>query len=155
MAEARTHRCGSSGREISSTMEEASVVGFSKMRKETDPIKVIADRARQVVLDATDRGWAGAPFDPLKLADLSRLRIMPRADNMGCQAIPWKVDSSGSNSIPTVRTAGCDTRSPTKIAPHPYCERCSAEYVFRSRHQDLTRDEWGLRHCATSALQKS
>src|SRR5262249_9758442 len=33
-----------------------------------DPVRVVEMKARELVLDAMDKGWSGPPFDPIKLA---------------------------------------------------------------------------------------
>jgi len=44
--------------------------------------------ARNVVLSATDRGWKGPPFDPIQLASLLKIKVMPRADIPEARTIP-------------------------------------------------------------------
>lgn len=55
----------------------ASVLRFAKG---ADPVAAVIERARQVVLGATDRGWTGPPFDPLRLAELLKLDVARRED---------------------------------------------------------------------------
>lgn len=45
-----------------------------------DPSVVIAERARELVLDAIDHGWKGPPFDPFDLADLMGVRVEPKEE---------------------------------------------------------------------------
>jgi len=59
------------------TWTNASVLKFAEGR---DPVKVVVQFARDIVLDAIDKGWSGPPFDPMKLADLRGLRTSPRGD---------------------------------------------------------------------------
>jgi len=59
------------------TWTNASVL---RLAGDSDPVTAIIDRARQLVLDAQDRGWRGPPFDPLALAELLRIRVVPRDD---------------------------------------------------------------------------
>src|SRR5439155_16903778 len=45
-----------------------------------DPIKVISDKTRGLVLRAMDDGWQGPPFDPFWLAQYLGLPTVPRDD---------------------------------------------------------------------------
>src|ERR1700722_1114354 len=44
---------------------------------EVDPISAILHRARQMVLDAIEQGWTGPPYNPLKLAEIHGIRLLP------------------------------------------------------------------------------
>ena len=48
--------------------------------EEDEPIAAIITMARNLALDAVDRGWAGPPFDPFELAKLQGISAIPRAD---------------------------------------------------------------------------
>ena len=43
---------------------------------ELDPISLITDKAREVVLRAIQSGWQGPPFDPFKLATLLDIPVV-------------------------------------------------------------------------------
>lgn len=47
---------------------------------EGDPIDVITNRARDLVFRAAEQGWSGPPFDPLALAALLGVRVVPHED---------------------------------------------------------------------------
>ncbi|HET7023583.1 MAG TPA: ImmA/IrrE family metallo-endopeptidase [Gemmatimonadales bacterium] len=49
-----------------------SVLAFSS---EDDPVTTVIQKSRALVLRAIDKGWAGPPFDPLKLATLLEIRV--------------------------------------------------------------------------------
>lgn len=42
-----------------------------------DPISVVKNKCRELVLDAFSRGWAGPPFDVIELAKLNGMEISP------------------------------------------------------------------------------
>jgi O-acetyl-ADP-ribose deacetylase (regulator of RNase III) len=42
-----------------------------------DPIQLVKEKCRQLVLDAFNRGWTGPPFDVIELAKLSGIQIAP------------------------------------------------------------------------------
>jgi hypothetical protein len=47
---------------------------------EKDPVDVVVERARNVVLDAIEEGWTGPPFDPFVLAKFLNISVIPRDD---------------------------------------------------------------------------
>lgn len=47
---------------------------------DSDPIDFMQKRARQLVLEAIQEGWAGPPFDPFKLAEYLDISVIPRED---------------------------------------------------------------------------
>jgi len=46
----------------------------------SDPIEVIVEKTRNLILDAMDNGWQGPPFDPFALAQLLGYSVVPRED---------------------------------------------------------------------------
>jgi Zn-dependent peptidase ImmA (M78 family) len=42
-----------------------------------DPIEIIRDKTRDLVLSAFEKGWSGPPFDPFKLARILGINISP------------------------------------------------------------------------------
>jgi Zn-dependent peptidase ImmA (M78 family) len=42
-----------------------------------DPIAIIRSKARDLVLQAFEKGWSGPPFDPLQLAKLMKIAVTP------------------------------------------------------------------------------
>ena len=45
-----------------------------------DPIRVIQNKARDLVLDAAENGWQGPPYNPFTLADLIGINVTPNDD---------------------------------------------------------------------------
>jgi len=62
-----------------------SVLEFAKDR---DPVEAITKAARDVVVRAIDQGWSGPPFDPLVLADMLKLEVVPRDDVPEARTVP-------------------------------------------------------------------
>src|SRR6266566_2008345 len=61
-----------------------SVLAFSKQR---DPVQAVTERAREITMNAMDIGWSGPPFDPLALADLLEIEVIPRDDVREAQTV--------------------------------------------------------------------
>jgi DNA protecting protein DprA len=59
---------------------------------DADPITVITERARTVVLRAMEEGWSGPPFDPFVLADQLDIPVVPRQELSDARTVP--VDES-------------------------------------------------------------
>ncbi len=55
-----------------------SVVSLLRDSDETDPVAIVAARARTVALDAIENGWPGPPFDPFELAAQLGIETVPR-----------------------------------------------------------------------------
>ena len=53
-----------------------------------DPVAVIIEKARAVILDAVEKGWSGPPFDPIVLADKLRIPVKPRNDVHDARLVP-------------------------------------------------------------------
>lgn len=53
-----------------------------------DPVQTVVQVARDIVLDAIDKGWSGPPFDPMKLADLRGVATSPRGDIRDARVLP-------------------------------------------------------------------
>ena len=53
-----------------------------------DPVLVITEKTRALILDAMDNGWKGPPFDPLLLAQSQGLAVVPREDILDARLIP-------------------------------------------------------------------
>jgi IrrE N-terminal-like domain len=63
----------------------ASVRGFSPAE---DPVLMMVQRARAIVLDAIERGWSGPPFDPFDLAALLDVKVVPKEDVADARIVP-------------------------------------------------------------------
>src|SRR5690242_12806880 len=53
-----------------------------------DPVEVITEKARGVVLAEIERGWEGPPYDPFELATRLRIPLVPRGELRDAQAVP-------------------------------------------------------------------
>src|SRR4051794_13165242 len=54
-----------------------SVVRFAKG---DDPLVAMSEKVRETVARALDLGWSGPPFDPIALAQLLGITVIPRED---------------------------------------------------------------------------
>ena len=57
--------------------ENKSVLKLLDLSSENDPLVMISELARKLIICAFDEGWSGPPFDPIKLAKLLNHSVMP------------------------------------------------------------------------------
>lgn len=55
---------------------------------ERDPVEVVVESARELVLQAVDAGVLTVPVDPFKLAELRAISVIPKADVVDAQTVP-------------------------------------------------------------------
>jgi Zn-dependent peptidase ImmA (M78 family) len=65
-----------------------SVLRLIEESNENDPVKVIREKARQLVLSAFEKGWSGPPFDPIKLAEILKISIAPNEAIQDARILP-------------------------------------------------------------------
>lgn len=53
-----------------------------------DPIQAVTEKARALALGAIEQGWSGPPYDPFALADLLKIRVIPREDIADARTVP-------------------------------------------------------------------
>jgi Zn-dependent peptidase ImmA (M78 family) len=56
---------------------DKSVQSLINANSEKNPIDIIRELARDLVINAYDKGWAGPPFDPIKLAQILGINVLP------------------------------------------------------------------------------
>lgn len=59
-----------------------------RLAGERDPVEAVVHAAREMVLEAIDKGWLGPPYDPFKLAEMRGIAVSPRADIPDARTIP-------------------------------------------------------------------
>ena len=107
-----------------------------------DPIQVIASRAREVVLEAMDKGWSGPPFDPLSLSDILKLKTSPRADIRDARSVP-QGDSFCIEYNPSRPRARVRYSIAHEIA-HTLFPDCADQIRNRASRHEMKGDDWQL-----------
>lgn len=100
----------------------------------SDPILIVKNLARNLVLDAFTRGWDGPPFDPIELAKHLKLDIMPNNDINDARILPLKSNSFRIEYNPNQRV----TRTNFSIAHeigHTFFPDCGE--IVRNRETKL------------------
>jgi hypothetical protein len=70
--------------------ENKSVIRLMREYNIDDPVIYIKDKVRELVLIAFDKGWTGPPFNPLKLAQLLDIEVMPNEKVLDARILPMK-----------------------------------------------------------------
>jgi len=70
------------------TWNHPSVIRFLKEHGADDPVAAVRQVARDLVSEAFDAGWSGPPFDPLQLAALLKIEVLPNDDISEAQLVP-------------------------------------------------------------------
>lgn len=121
----------------------ASVVKFLKAMGETDPVRAITRRAREVALEAMDKGWSGPPFDPLQLADFLGIPVSPRHEIRDARTLPGPSGGVLVEFNPNRPSARVRYSIAHEIA-HTLFPDCRDRIRHRSMHDELQGDEWQL-----------
>ena len=53
-----------------------------------DPLSTIQTKARQAVVEASERGWQGPPYDPFQLAELLGIGVLPNDAVVDARIVP-------------------------------------------------------------------
>jgi hypothetical protein len=120
-----------------------SVRKLMRLVGDDDPVRAVTQRAREVVLDAMDRGWAGPPFDPLQLADHLGIVISPRYDIRDARTVPAAGSRVRIEFNPNRPGARVRYSIAHEIA-HTLFPDCSDYVRHRSPHTELKGDQWQL-----------
>jgi hypothetical protein len=108
-----------------------------------DPVQVITQMARAAVLDATDAGWSGPPFDPFILAELRHIEMMPTQEVLDARTVPLASDKLQIQFNPN--------RPPSRVRysichelAHTLFPDCRDMIRNRATHEDMRGDDWQL-----------
>jgi O-acetyl-ADP-ribose deacetylase (regulator of RNase III) len=108
-----------------------------------DPIGAITEQARALVLKALDDGWQGPPFDPIQLADLLGLTVVPSDDVKDARAVPMGRHAVRIEFNPN-RPRGRMRYSLAHEIAHTLFKDCAERVRNRVAHEQTEGDEWQL-----------
>jgi O-acetyl-ADP-ribose deacetylase (regulator of RNase III) len=108
-----------------------------------DPINVITEKARDVVMSAVQNGWQGPPFDPFKLANFLSITTTPRDDVMDARIVPGPSRNPHIEFNPN-RSLGRIRFSIAHEIAHTLFEDFSETVRNRKRTNIRERDDWQL-----------
>lgn len=109
----------------------------------SDPLEVMASRARQTVLDAIQAGWSGPPFDPFALADILKISVQPTQDVVDARTSPTKTGGFVIEFNPNRPVARINYSLAHEIA-HTLFPDCAQSIRNRFTHAQMKADDWQL-----------
>ncbi|PRH04655.1 hypothetical protein C6T60_15890 [Burkholderia multivorans] len=118
----------------------ASVTAFAAG---SDPVEMMEQKARELVLKAMDEGWAGPPFDPLALAKWRNMRVEARGDIPDARTVPAADDELVLQYNPT-RPRGRLRFSIAHEIAHSLFPDCADEIRHRDGGPTPSKDNWQL-----------
>jgi hypothetical protein len=109
-----------------------------------DPVEVAAGAAREVVVRAIDAGWTGPPFDPLALADILRIEVVPRDDVREARTVPVGRENRVRIEFNPNRPKGRLRYSIAHEISHTFFEDCGDRVRHRGEDAAVASDDWQL-----------
>jgi hypothetical protein len=107
-----------------------------------DPVGVITQKARAVILNYIEAGGLGPPFDPLDLASYLKVSVIPSQDVRDARTIytggKFQVEFNPNRSQSRVRY------SISHELVHTLFPDCKEQIRHRATHEEMTNDEWQL-----------
>ncbi len=113
-----------------------------RFAKGADPVRAITDLARDAVCRAMDEGWSGPPFDPLGIADLLNIKVIPTGDVRDARTVPC--DGNIRIEYNPNRPRGRMRYSLAHEIAHTFFPDASEQIRNRTSRQDLVGDDWQL-----------
>lgn len=118
-----------------------SVISFAGER---DPIEAILERARDVATAALDKGWAGPPYDPVLLADVLGIQVLPFA---GVSDARTRFNDTTKAFVIELNPMRPRVRQRFSIAheiAHTLFPDCKETIRNRIMHRQASADDWQL-----------
>jgi Zn-dependent peptidase ImmA (M78 family)/O-acetyl-ADP-ribose deacetylase (regulator of RNase III) len=108
-----------------------------------DPISAITLRARNMVLDAIQRGWSGPPYNPFTLAEMRGIKLLPTDRVIDARTYSDHKQQFTIEYNPQ-RTAARMRYSIAHELGHTLFPDCAKKVRNRATHQEMTADDWQL-----------
>ena len=106
-----------------------------------DPVEHIASRASGIALDAMQHGWSGPPFDPAKLAEYLRIRVVPTDEITDARTVPLTNDRLQIEFNPNKPKARVSFSIAHELA-HSLFPDCHEAIRHRHPASEQHGDEW-------------
>ena len=110
---------------------------------QADPIQIIQEETRKIILYAAQEGWDGPPFDPFKLAEFLKTEITPSDDVLDARTVPVGHDSYRIEFNPNKPQGRIRFSIAHEIA-HTFFPDCAQTVRNRAQSSELRDDEWQL-----------
>lgn len=117
-----------------------SVIEFAGDR---DPVQLVSERARSLILRACEEGLPGPPVDPFDLAKFLKIQIVPNSSVLDARTVP----ATGNQFVIEFNPDRPRSRTRYSLAheiTHTFFADCARQVRNRLRHRDVKGDEWQL-----------
>lgn len=108
-----------------------------------DPVKLIIERARAIILRFIEEGNSNPPFDPLAIAEYLKIPVIPREDIRDARTVHIGGGKLVIEFNPT-RPRGRIRFSIAHEITHTLFPDCREMVRNRGTHEDMQADEWQL-----------
>lgn len=122
------------------TWTNQSVLAFSPG---ADPVATMETKARELALEAMDKGWSGPPFDPLALAKWRGMMLEARGDIPDARLVPSEKDRLVLEYNP-MRPRGRLRFSIAHEVAHSLFDDCAERVRHRGGDPAEASDNWQL-----------
>ena len=116
-----------------------SVLAFAQ---EDDPLSTIRARARHTVVEASEQGWQGPPYDPFQLAELLGINVLPNDAVDDARIVP--VAEGLRIEFNPNRAHGRIRYSVAHELAHTFFPDCADVVRNRTTSVELRDDDWQL-----------
>lgn len=108
-----------------------------------DPLAAIVERSQALTFEAFESGWSGPPYDPVALADLLQIPLVPREDIPDARTMP---DGAGGYRIEfnPNRPRGRLRYSVAHELAHTLFPDCGERVRNRESAEHRRREDWQL-----------
>lgn len=118
-------------------------VSVKKLTSSDDPINVVLDKVREVIINASDMGFTGPPYDPFKIANFMGVKILPKHDVSDAILISipdgkFLIEYNPNHSKSRIRF------SIAHELTHLLFPDCDKEIRNRDLQKNYSRDNWQL-----------
>lgn len=111
---------------------------------DADPVDVITEKARSLVLEALDKGWPGPPFDPFLLAELRGIEVVAKAGVRDARIVPVGRNRRFRIEFNPTRPAARVRYSVAHEIAHTLFTDCFHHVRNRAARFQLSGDDWQL-----------
>ncbi|MFH1674684.1 MAG: ImmA/IrrE family metallo-endopeptidase [Pseudomonadota bacterium] len=131
------------GRAMNQRTDDWTHPSVAMLAANSDPIGVIVEKAKQVVLHALQEGWTGPPYDPFRLAGYLGVGVIPSSDVFDARTV-----SLGSNRF-QIQYNPDKPRSRTRFSlaheiAHTLFPDCCESVRHRLQIDKIRDDDWQM-----------
>lgn len=129
-----------------------SVKELLKTSNSSNPIALVKEKARELVLSALDKGWEGPPFNALELSKLLNIEIIPNDSVFDARITPQKNNTFAIEYNPFQKLTRLNFSIAHEIA-HTFFPDCAEAIRYREEKPSENKQLEQLCNIAASEIQ--